>query len=120
MIVRQNHEIARALLKERASSKNLPSTSSFRQDDTEFLDGDDHDDEHNDDPLLEENVATANTQSPMDMEQDCDVLMGGSTPDETSVLVTEPPVSAGSLKKSSVQSTLSAFIVPKVNPQASI
>jgi hypothetical protein len=76
MIVPKNHDMARALLKERASSKNLPSTSSFRQDDIEFLDGDDHDDGHNDDPLLEENVATANTQSPMDMEQDCDVLMG--------------------------------------------
>ncbi len=66
MIVPKNHERARALLKERASSKNLPSTSCFRQDDIEFLDVDDHDDKdhHDDDPLLEENIATTNAQSP--------------------------------------------------------
>ena len=42
----------------------------------------------------------------MDMEQDCDLLMGGSTPDETSVLVTEPLVSAGAWKSEEIISAV--------------
>ncbi|CAB4029264.1 Hypothetical predicted protein, partial [Paramuricea clavata] len=60
--------------------QHYANTTKTTADDIEFLDVDvdDHDDEddHNDVPFLEENIATTNTQSPMDMEQDCDLLMG--------------------------------------------
>lgn len=52
----------------------------------------------------------------MDTEPNADVVMGSSAPIETTVSAIEP----SSVKKSSVQSTLSAFIVPKESTQTSM